>query len=315
METIVFLDRASLVAEVRRPAFEHVWREYQRTAPGEAAERVRDATVVITNKVVLDRESLAGAPRVKLVAVAATGVNVVDLGYCRERGIAVCNIRDYAVHTVPEHVFMMMLALRRNLLGWRQDVHAGRWNRAEQFCLFTREIGDLFGATLGVVGHGSIGRSVARLGEAFGMRVLLAERKGAAALRPGYTPFDAVLREADVLTLHLPLTPESRGLLGAGELAAMKPGAILINTARGGLVDERALVASLESGHLGGAGFDVLTVEPPVEGHPLVDLDLPNFILTPHVAWASRGAMQRLADQLIDNIEAFAAGRPRSQVL
>ncbi|MEJ5212040.1 MAG: D-2-hydroxyacid dehydrogenase [Burkholderiales bacterium] len=313
-QKIVFLDRNSIIADIRRPAFPHEWVDYDQTRPGEVVARIRDASIVITNKVKLPGEVLAQAPAVKLIAVAATGTDNVDLAYCRAHGIVVSNIRGYAVHTVPEHAFMMMLALRRSLLGWRQDLRAGLWETAEQFCLFTRPIHDLHGSTLGLIGYGSLGRGMHRLAEAFGMRVLIAEHKGAAQVREGYTPFETVLREADVISLHTPLTPETRHLIGAREFLMMKPGAILINTARGGLVDEAALVDALKSGAIAGAGFDVLSVEPPVAGNPLLQLDLPNFILTPHVAWSSREAMQTLADQLVDNIEAFVAGEPRNVV-
>lgn len=311
---IVFLDRNSLIAKLRAPAFPHEWVNYERTRPEEVLERIREASIVITNKVRLGADILSQTPAVKMIAVAATGTDNVDLAYCRAHGIVVSNIRGYAVHTVPEHVFMMMLALRRSLLGWREDLRAGLWETAEQFCLFTRPIHDLYGSTLGIIGHGSLGRGVARLAEAFGMRVLIAEHKGATEVREGYTPFEMVLQEADVITLHTPLTPQTRHLIGAREFLMMKPTAILINTARGGLVDEAALVDALKSGAIAGAGFDVLSVEPPRQGNPLLDLDLPNFILTPHVAWSSREAMQTLADQLIDNIEAFVRGEPRNVV-
>jgi len=191
----------------------------------------------------------------------------------------------------------------------------GLWQKAEQFCLFTRPIGDLHGSTLGVVGRGTLGQATAKLGEAFGMRVLIAEHKGAAQTRPGYTSFETVLAESDVITLHCPLTPATHHLIGAPEFRKMRRHALLINTARGGLVDEAALVQALKDGTIGGAGFDVLTTEPPRAGNPLLDLRLPNFILTPHVAWASRNAMQIMADQLIDNIEAFVRGAPRNRVV
>jgi glycerate dehydrogenase len=249
-----------------------------------------------------------------MIAVAATGTDNVDLGYCREHGIVVSNIRGYAVDTVPEHAFMMMLALRRNLIGWRVDVRAGLWQQADQFCLFTRPVNDLHGSTLGLIGYGSLGRGMRKLAEAFGMKVLVAEHKSAATLRDGYTPFDTVLREADVISLHTPLTADTRHMISTREFSLMKPSALLINTARGNLVDEAALIEALQSGRIGGAGFDVLAVEPPRNGNPLLDLDLPNFILTPHVAWSSREAMQTLADQLVDNIEAFVAGSPRNIV-
>jgi glycerate dehydrogenase len=209
----------------------------------------------------------------------------------------------------------MVLALRRNLVGYREDVNNGLWQKAEQFCLFTRPIGDLHGSTLGVIGNGALGQATAKLGEAFGMRVLITEHKGAAQTRPGYTSFETVLTESDVITLHCPLTPATHHLIGAPEFSKMRRHALLINTARGGLVDEAALVQALRDGVIGGAGFDVLTTEPPRAGNPLLDLRLPNFILTPHVAWASRDAMQIMADQLIDNIEAFVRGAPQNRVV
>jgi glycerate dehydrogenase len=315
MERIVYLEKDSIRADIRRPAFEHVWQEFARTGPDEVFERVKDATIVITNKVVLSGDLLARLPNLKLIAEAATGTDNIDLAWCREHGLPVTNIRGYAAQTVPEHVLMMMLALRRQLLSYRADVAAGKWQRSPQFCFFDHPIRDLHGSTLGLIGHGSLGRGVARLAEAFGMRVVWGERKGAAAVREGYLSFGQLLAEADVISLHCPLTAETRGMIGAAELAAMKRDAILINTARGGLVDEAALADALAQGRIGGAGFDVLSREPPREGNPLLTVDLPNFILMPHVAWASDKAMQALADQLIDNIEAFVRGEARNRVV
>jgi glycerate dehydrogenase len=312
--TIVFLDRASLVADMRAPPFAHEWIDHAATRPEEVAARLAAANIVIVNKVKLSADILAQAPSLQMIAVAATGTDNVDLGYCRGNGIIVSNIRGYAVNTVPEHAFMMMLALRRNLLGWREDVRAGLWQQTDQFCLFTRPVNDLHGSTLGLVGFGSLGHGMRKLAEAFGMTVLVAEHKGAAVVRDGYTAFDTVLANADVVSLHTPLTADTRHMIGAREFRLMKPSAILINTARGSLVDEAALIDALKSGRIAGAGFDVLSVEPPRDGNPLLDLDLPNFILTPHVAWSSREAMQALADQVVDNIEAFVAGVPRNVV-
>jgi len=311
---VVFLDRKSLIADMRAPSFAHDWIDHDQTVPAEVVARIQGADIVIVNKVKLSAETLAQALSVKMIAVSATGTDNVDLAYCRAHGIVVSNIRGYAVHTVPEHAFMMMLALRRNLLGWREDVRAGLWEKTDQFCLFTRPINDLYGSTLGIVGLGSLGNGMKKLAEAFGMQVLIAERKGAATTRAGNTPFDSMLAEADAISLHTPLTAETRHMIGAREFGLMKPSAILINAARGNLVDEAALVAALKSGRIAGAGFDVLSVEPPREGNPLLDLDLPNFILTPHVAWGSREAMQTLADQLVDNIDAFVAGKPSNVV-
>ena len=314
---IVQLESESLIAAVRRPAFAHQWIEYPATQPGQVVERLRGAAVAITNKVPLDATAIAALPELKMIAVSATGTNNVDLAACRARGIVVSNIRGYAEHTVPEHVIALLLALSRNLVAWRETLLAGGWQQSSQFCLFDHPIRDLHGATLGLIGSGTLGNGVARLAEAFGMRVLRAERKGATTVRPGYTAFADVLAEADAISLHCPLTPETTGLIGEAELQAMKPSALLINTARGGIVDEAALIRALTEGWIAGAGFDVITAEPPPAGHPMVDpalLARPNFLLTPHVAWSSRPAMQALADQLIDNIEAFAAGTPRNQV-
>ena len=317
MERIVYLERESIVADVRRPAFAHEWVEHAKSLQTETEPRLAEATIAIVNKLQIDAGMLARLPQLKMVAVAATGTNNVDLEACRARGIVVSNIRGYAVHTVPEHAIALMLALSRNLLAYRESVQAGRWQASEQFCLFDHPIRDLNGATLAIVGCGSLGGGVARLAEAFGMEVLKAEHKGAPVCRPAYTPFAEALAAADVVSLHCPLTPETQGLIGIAELQAMKRSALLINTARGGLVDEAALLTALQEGWIAGAGFDVLFKEPPKEGNPLLAPELlaqPNFLLTPHVAWASRPAMQALADQLIDNIEAFARGEPQNRV-
>ncbi|HTN94936.1 MAG TPA: D-2-hydroxyacid dehydrogenase [Gallionella sp.] len=314
MEEIVFLDASTCIADFRRPKFDHHWKEYPVTGPEQTLERLKDASIAITNKVVLSRQVLQQLPGLKMVAVAATGTDNVDIEYCRERGIVVSNIRNYSVHTVPEHVFMLILALRRNLLAFHADVRNDAWQAATQFCLFTHPVNDLYGSTLGIIGHGAIGKAVEQIALAFGMKVLYAERKGASETRPGYAAFDTVLQDSDVITLHLPLNAETRNLIGAAEFARMRKHVLLINTARGGLVDESALLDALRAGRIGGAGFDVLTREPPAGGNPLLELNLPNFILTPHIAWSGRSAMQVLADQLVDNIEAFVAGSPRNRV-
>lgn len=315
LQKIVFLDRSSIIADIRRPIFPHQWDEYPATSSDQVLVRLHDATIAITNKVQLNRRTLDQLPKLKMVAVAATGFNNVDIDCCRERGIVVSNIRNYSVHAVPEHVFMLMLALRRNLLAFRTDLRNGQWQRADQFCLFTHPVRDLHSSTLGIVGHGAIGKAVERIAQAFGMKVLIAEHKGTVDVRPGYTLFDTVLRQSDVVSLHLSLNEQTRHLISTAELALMKPGALLINTARGGLVDEAALLEALLTGRIGGAGFDVLDKEPPREGHPLLDLNLPNFIMTPHIAWSSRESMQTLADQLIENIEAYVAGSTQNQVV
>lgn len=314
---IVLLEGGSLIADIRRPTFVHEWVEHAETSPVETVERLCGAAIAIINKLPITAATVAMLPELKMIAVLATGTNNVDLDACRQRGIVVSNIRGYARHTVPEHVLALLLALSRNLIAWRETVRAGGWQQATQFCLFDHPIRDLHGATLGLIGSGALGDGVARLAEAFGMRVLRAERPGAATVRAGYTPFATVLAEADAISLHCPLTEDTRGLIGEAELRAMKSSALLINTARGAIVDEAALVRALREGWIAGAGFDVLSVEPPPADHPLLApelLALPNFLLTPHVAWSSRPAMQAVADQLLANLEAFAAGRPANVV-
>jgi len=308
--SIVFLDRSTVEAKLREPNFPHSYKEYAVTAPSEIVDRLRGTTIAIINKVPMREATLAQLPYLKCIAVAATGTDVVDKAYCKSHGIVVSNIRNYAFTTVPEHVFALAFALRRNLVAYRDDVRAGRWQACDQFCFFDHPIRDMRGSTIGIVGYGAIGKSVGKIAEAFGLKVLAYD----IIAQPGLTDLETLIRESDIITLHLPLTPETENMIGARELRMMKSDAILINTGRGGLVDEQALADALTGKVIGGAGFDVLTVEPPKRGNILLDLRLPNFIITPHVAWASREAMQILADQLIDNIEAFAAGKPQNVV-
>jgi glycerate dehydrogenase len=314
MERIVFLERNTFRAHFRKPEFVHEWIEHGETSPAEVVERLRHATIAICNKLSLREAELSLLPELKLIAVAATGVDNIDLEYCRRRGLPVCNTRGYAVHSLPEHVLALMLALRRNIISYRQEVSEGKWQTAKQFCLLNYPIHDLRGSTLGVIGHGVLGQAMEKLADSIGMRVLIAERRDSESIRPGRTPFADVLREADVITLHCPLTVATRNMIALPELQSMKRTALLINTARGGLVNEIDLREALRTGLIAGAGFDVLSSEPPREGNPLLEIQAANFILTPHVAWASSEAMQILADQLIDNLEAFVRGVPRNLV-
>ncbi|MFO1195621.1 MAG: D-2-hydroxyacid dehydrogenase [Burkholderiaceae bacterium] len=314
---IVFLDRATISPQTTlRPfAFAHELIVHERTATDDVARRIEDADIVITNKARLSAAALAGAPKLRLIAVAATGTDIVDLAACRERGIVVSNIRNYAIHTVPEHTFALIFALRRSICAYRDAVRAGRWQAAAQFCFFDHPIRDLAGSTLGVIGDGVLGQAVAAMGRALGMRVQMAGFKGHSFQGVLYTPFEQVLAECDVLTLHCPLLPSTRNMIGREEFAAMTRRPLLVNTARGGLVDEAAVEEALDAGRIGGAAFDVVTTEPPPPDHPFMRLlDRPNFILTPHVAWASDEAIQGLADQLVDNIDAFQRGEPRNVV-
>jgi len=313
-ERLVFLDRDSIIADIRRPAFAHEWTEYPASTAAEAIERLQGASIAITNKVPLRAEALAALPGLKMIAVAATGTDIIDLAAARERGIVVSNIQGYAHAAVPEHTFALILALRRQLLAYRADVEAGLWEKSLRFCLFHHPIRDLHGSRLGLLGYGALGRQVAHLGRAFGMEVVVHTRTPADDPGVRNVSWDELLETSDVLSLHAPLTDATRNIIGAAELARMKPSAILVNTARGGLVDEAALAEALQGGVIAGAGFDVLTKEPPVPDNPLLRLRLPNFLLTPHSAWASGQAMQELADQLIDNMEAFIAGRPANRV-
>jgi glycerate dehydrogenase len=283
---------------------------YSATAPDEVAERIAEAEVVISNKVKLDAAALEQARRLKLICVAATGVNNVDLEAAARRGVMVCNCQGYGTASVVQHVFALLLNLMIHLPEYRQAVREGRWRQARQFCLLDYPIRELAGKTLGIVGYGELGREVARIAEAFGMQVLIAQRPGIVEEQEGRMPLPILLPQVDVLSLHCPLTPETRGLIGAWELALMKRDAILINTARGGLVDETLLADALRQGALGGAGVDVLSLEPPVDGNPLLALDIPNLIVTPHSAWGSRESRQRMVEQLAENIQGWLDGKP-----
>jgi glycerate dehydrogenase len=314
MERVVFLDRNAIKVPMRRPAFAHAWIEHAHTPAPETIERLRDATIAITNRVAITTDVLAAVPTLRLVAVAATGYEHVDVPACARAGVAVCNVRDWSV-SVPEHVFAMALALRRQLLAYRSAVREGRWAASPTYGLLLEPLPrTLSGGVLGVVGHGALGRRVEALGRGFGMEIQIAERKGAASVRAGRVPFEQVLAASDLLAVLCPLTAETKGLIGADELAAMRPDALLVNCARGGIVDEAALVAALRAGTIAGAGVDVLSEEPPRHGNPLLDADLPNLIVTPHMAWASIESMKTLVDQLIGNVEAFVAGAPRNLV-
>ncbi len=315
MEQIVFLERDTFKIAFRRPDFAHEWVEFGVTKPEEVVDRLEQASIVIANKLPLRAAQLSQVPKLRMIAVAATGVDNIDLEYCRRKGIAVCNARNYAAYSLPEHVLMLMLALRRSLPGYRDDVRHGKWQSAEQFCLLGRPISDLHGSTLGIVGHGFLGQAVERLARAVGMEVLVSERKGANAVREGRVQFEEVLRRSDVITLHCPLNESTRNLIAEPEFRLLNPHALIINTARGGLVNEGDLLAALQEQRIAGAGIDVLTNEPPRDGNVLLKADLPNLIITPHIAWASRQAMETLADQLIDSLEAFVRGESKNRVI
>jgi len=310
---IVFLDRETIGPDVDlvRPSFEHEWIEHQRTAAHEVAERIAGATVVVTNKVPVRSEAIQRAAEqgLKLIQVSATGYDVVDLDAARAAGVAVANVRGYAHNTVPEHTFALILALRRGLVGYRQDVANGMWSKAGQFCFFSHPISELAGSTIGIVGEGVNGQGVATLAKAFGMRVWFAAHKGVEGLGPLYTPFDKVIADADIITLHCPLNERTRNMIAAPEFARMTRRPLIINTARGGLVHEADLLDALDRDLIAGFGFDTLVHEPAADDDPMLKaLDRPNVIVTPHVAWASSEAMQALWNQAVDQIERFVRG-------
>ena len=310
LQSGVFLDRASLdPGDLDLDELESTlpsWRFFDTTEPDKVRERIRGADVVISNKVLLDAETVASAGVLKLVCVAATGVNNVDLGACRAHGVAVSNCRAYGTASVVQHVFSLILTLARRLDEQRRSVSNGTWAKSPVFCVLDHPMADLEDMTLAVLGSGVLGKAVAAMGEAFGMTVILSERRGLPP-RPGRVRFEEALGRADVLSLHCPLTPDTKGLLGPEQISRMKPGALLVNTARGGLVDEPALIEALRTGRLGGAAFDVLEQEPPSAGNPLVEADLPNLIVTPHIAWASGAARRRVTAQLVQIVRGFLA--------
>ena len=316
---VVFLDRETIGpgVELRRPSFDHEWVEYQRTPPDDVTSRLAGCEIAIVNKVRVTRDVLADLPDLRMIAVAATGTDVVDLAACRERGIVVSNIRGYATATVPEHTFALILSLARDLPAYRAQVLDGAWQAVDQFCFFTRPIRDLKGASLGIVGCGSIGRSVGALGLAFGMEVRFLDAF-VDTPPPGASmadDLDALLAVSDFITLHCPLTDDTRGMFGAAQFENMKSDAFIVNTARGELIEEQALADAVRSGRIAGAAIDVLAPEPPPPDSPVMQMaSLPNVILTPHIAWAGVGARQFLADQLIDNVENFVAGNPSNVV-
>lgn len=311
---IVVLDRDTLVNRPFEFDFPHTLSSYGTTEAHETLARIRGADIVITNKVVISAEAFAENPQLKLVAVTATGVNNVDVEAAKQNGTAVCNIRAYGNESVAEHAFMMMITLMRNLPAYQRDVAAGLWENSPFFCHLGAPMRDLNGKTLAIFGRGNIGKTLATYAQAFKMNVVFAEHKNAQSVRDGYVSFDKAIRSADVVSLNCPLTPQTANMISEAELQQMKPGAILINCGRGGLVDEAALVAALKYGQIGGAGFDVLTQEPPRDGNPLLKARLPNLIVTPHIAWASQEAANRLFDILLDNINRFVAGNPQNLV-
>ncbi|AEA67032.1 MULTISPECIES: 2-hydroxyacid dehydrogenase [Pseudomonas] len=313
----VFLDHPSLdLGDLDLGPLRNCFSDLQlfaRTTPDQVIERLKGATVAITNKIVIDAQAMAASPELKLILISATGTNNVDLAAARSHGITVCNCQGYGTPSVAQHTIMLLLNLATRLADYQKAVGEGRWQQASQFCLLDYPIVELEGKTLGLLGHGELGSAVGRLAEAFGMRVLLGQIPGRPA-RPDRLPLEQLLPQVDALTLHCPLNEHTRNFIGARELALLKPGTFVVNTARGGLIDEQALAEALRSGHLGGAATDVLSVEPPTQGNPLLAGDIPRLIVTPHNAWGSREARQRIVGQMSENAQGFFSGTARRVV-
>ncbi|MEX6397105.1 D-2-hydroxyacid dehydrogenase [Providencia hangzhouensis] len=305
---IVFLDHDTFPEgiNIKKINKEYSLELYGKTSEDEIIERVKNAKIIITNKVKITKKIIESAKQLKFISVAATGTDVIDIGACNERNILVSNIRNYAINTVPEHTFTLILALRRSLLAYAQSVRNGRWQESGQFCYFDYKINNLAGSTLGIIGDGVLGKAVADIAKAFGMKVLFSTYKGTNNMGPLYTPFEDVIAKSDIISIHCPLLKSTKDLISFSEFEQMKPSCILINTARGGIVNEEALYGALINNKILGAGFDVCISEPPEKESYMMKLtQLSNFILTPHISWASFEAIQTLSDMMMDNIEAF----------
>ena len=312
----VFLDFASLGEDITAAPLADVVDElglHDATSPAELVARCRDADAVITNKCRFDAETLAALPALRYIGLTATGADGVDLVAAGRQGIAVTNITAYCTQSVAQHVFAVLLALTHRIEDYHALVRSGAWQRPGNFCLLDYPIRELSGRVMGIVGFGELGRAVARLAEAFGMRVVIA-RRDADDRRQGRIPLDTLFETADVVSLHCPLTHATHHLVDAAMLSRMKPDAVLVNTARGGLVDAGALAAALREGRIGGAAIDVLEREPPVDGNALLDAGLHNLIVTPHTAWAAREARQRAVDQTAENLRIFREGGRRNRI-
>ncbi|MEM7193561.1 MAG: D-2-hydroxyacid dehydrogenase [Pseudomonadota bacterium] len=289
------------------------WIRYDSTPHHMAAERVDGADIVITNKVRITGEVVDNCPRLKLVLLAATGTDNVDLNVCRENGIDVCNARQYSTPSVVQHTMMMMLALATNAMRYQDDIRQNCWQDSDIFCLLNHQIIELDGRQLGILGYGNLGKKVAAAGRALGMRIGICARPGGPE-QDGRQNFETFLSESDVISIHCPLTDATRNLIDSRAFKLMKPGAILLNTARGAIVDSSALVNALKSGQISGAGIDVLDQEPPGWDHPLTQPEIPNLMLTPHNAWGSRESRQRLIEQMATCLDSWIRGTPMNLV-
>ena len=312
----VFLDKASLYPDdIDFSKLENAanWQWFNNSNSSDIQHCLEDTEIIVSNKIFLDREIMQSCKQLKLICVAATGTNNVDIEAAKQQGIAVCNVRAYATSSVVQHVFSLILALNRKLFPYRESVLNGDWSHSDFFCYFGEPISALEGKTLGIIGYGELGKAVAKIAHCFAMKVLVAKRDET-DVRSGRSDLTALLAESDVLSLHCPLTEHNYHMISEKELSLMKSDAILINAARGGLIDESALLSSLENNQIGGAALDVLEEEPPSVNHPLSNYHTDNLIITPHIAWASRQSRQRLVNELAKNIQAYLQGQPRNNV-
>lgn len=285
------------------------------TANDQIAERIQGMDIVFTNKIRLTAEFLATAPDLKFIGLTATGTDNIDLETARAHGIAVANIRDYCTQSVAEHVFAVLLTLTHSLPEFRQTVREGAWQKAADPFLLVHPVRELSAMTMGIVGYGALGQGVARIAAAFGMDVIIAARRDATSVPDDRVSFDALIETADVISLHCPLNDDTRNMLGSAQFRRMKVSAVVINTARGGLIDSAALAAALANGDIAAAGIDVLPEEPPVNGDPLLDYAGNNLVITPHIAWATNEARQNALNELAANAQAFIAGEHRNRVV
>ncbi len=311
MTKIVFLDSDTIPEHLPVPSWADEWINCPAT-PSDTASAVKalaDATLCITNKVKITAAILQKSPKLRFVCVAATGYDCIDLQACREHGVTVSNVPGYSKQSVAEGVIGLIFALRRSMTHYQTRARQA-WSNSKIFCVHGAPILNISGATLGIFGHGAIGGEVARLAKALGMNVLFGEHRGRRDIREGYVRFETLLAQSDVISLHCPLTEATRGMIGHAEIAHMKPGALLINTARGPLINEEAVLDGLKSKHLGGVALDVLAHEPPAAKHPLMDYDQDNLIITPHVTWASESGVNNLKQGILANLEAFKRGHP-----
>jgi glycerate dehydrogenase len=308
---VVWLEKDSFRVALPRPTAPHVWTEYDDTPPESLMPRIAPADVLIVNKCKIGPAELDACPHLKMIAITATGTDNVDLNACEARGITVRNVVNYGAHAVAEHVMASLLTLTRHVREWSELAHNGTWSDSRFFCLHTHPMRSLSSQTLGILGSGAIGQQLALFAKAFGMSVIRLERQGAQQIRSGYVPFEQGLKTVDALSLHCPLNPDTKGLINRNTLALMKPDAIVLNTARGGLIVFEDLLDALHGGRLGGAAIDVLDIEPPPKNHVMVKASHPRLLLTPHIAWATIEAQTTLVKRVKQNIDAFLSGRPK----